>query len=366
MAVRPATANTSSVGTNTWQCLFSFPVAARCTHARSLMREMYEFRIPEEQAAAVLGPNAGVRVGGFIKKVTIRADDPLLGLIRDSNAAMEELGSSFFLGWRIHRQYTQEELRKDELFCLFATSIFEPPGELCGTEYDESKACPFCGVGRIQVSDLYLDPRKFPKSSHIARTIADEWVVSQRLAELLTDAAISGFALSPVRHRGYYHEDPIDLASYPAGRELISRAAAAGVLSKVPRENALPPDAKFWIWLNRPEQRALNEQLDEQYATDMRRREKRRFRSVEPWYQLVLTANPVSIVPPTRCGIHPFDDDVTDEYRCPHGHVCGLNLLSEVWVDRSQWDGSDFCVTREMIGARRGLLVPAPLILISP
>ncbi len=329
------------------------------------MRETYEFRIPEDRAAAALSPAVGVRLGGFIRKVTLPAGDPLLDVIREHNAALEAMGGAFFLGWRIHRKYTKQELAKADLFCLFATSLLEPPGELCGTEYDDTKACAYCGTGRVQMSDLYLDLRKIPNSVDIACTIAGEWVVSQHLAEIMTGAALSGVELKPIHHRGYFHEDPIDLMAYPAGRALIHRAVEEGVLSEPPEGRPFRPDGKFWIWLNRSEQWALNQELDNQYEVDMRRHDKRRFRTVTPWYQLVITSCPVAIVPPTRCGIHPFDNDDNGEFRCPLGHVCGLNLLSEVWIDRSQWSSNDFCVTREVIGVRRGLLVPSPLILIS-
>ncbi len=48
------------------------------------------------------------------------------------------------------------------------------------------------------------------------------------------------------------------------------------------------------------------------------------------------------------------------------GHVSGLNLLSEVWVPRAAWDGSDIVCTKDLVGVRRGVPVPAPLLLISP
>lgn len=83
------------------------------------------------------------------------------------------------------------------------------------------------------------------------------------------------------------------------------------------------------------------------------------------WYQLAVTSNPVSIAPATRFGIHPFDADDPGEYRCPQGHVLGLNLLSELSVERRDWDGSDIAITREFVGVRRGLLVPRPLVLVS-
>jgi hypothetical protein len=49
---------------------------------------------------------------------------------------------------------------------------------------------------RVQVGPLRLDLRRAPKSKDIAQTIADdEWIVNQRLAELLIDARMTGFTL---------------------------------------------------------------------------------------------------------------------------------------------------------------------------
>ncbi len=87
---------------------------------------------------------------------------------------------------------------------------------------------------------------------------------------------------------------------------------------------------------------------------------------VPVWHQLVITSKPVPTVPPTRFGISPFDDDPKGEERCPLGHVAGLRVLSELWLSRAGWDGSDFCCTKEMTVLGGGLIMPVPEILISP
>jgi hypothetical protein len=83
------------------------------------------------------------------------------------------------------------------------------------------------------------------------------------------------------------------------------------------------------------------------------------------WHQLVVNAPPVSVSEQTRFGINVFDEDREGGYRCPLGHVAGLNLLSEVYLPRGSWPGTDFAVTRELVGVRRGLLRPTPLLLMS-
>ncbi len=87
------------------------------------------------------------------------------------------------------------------------------------------------------------------------------------------------------------------------------------------------------------------------------------------WYQLEVTSRPLGVAPPTRFGINLFDADEAGEYRCPLGHVSGLNLLSELSVVREDWDGADVCATKQWTGMRSrngGAFRPHPLLLISP
>lgn len=91
--------------------------------------------------------------------------------------------------------------------------------------------------------------------------------------------------------------------------------------------------------------------------------------AIPTWYQIEVRSRPLEVVEPTRFGINPFDLDEAGEYRCPLGHVAGLNLLSEVWVKRESYDGSDICATRQHMGMRSrngGVFRPYPLLIISP
>lgn len=83
------------------------------------------------------------------------------------------------------------------------------------------------------------------------------------------------------------------------------------------------------------------------------------------WYQPVVSSPSVVIRSPTRFGIDAFDDDARGEYRCPLGHVVGLRQLSQLSIDAASWDGSDLAQTEQLVGLRKGLLVPEPLTLIS-
>jgi hypothetical protein len=160
----------------------------------------------------MLRSTEGVGIGKphpWIRRVMIRLDDPRA-------AELSALSPS----WHIHRTYTEQELAAAELLRLVITSSFEPAGEECGTVYDESTACHYredetyamtipggysgtiveqrCGSGRRQVSDLRLNLRMVPRAKHISRTIADEWLVSATLGNLLGEIEATGFELRPV------------------------------------------------------------------------------------------------------------------------------------------------------------------------
>lgn len=84
------------------------------------------------------------------------------------------------------------------------------------------------------------------------------------------------------------------------------------------------------------------------------------------WYQLIGTDKRAEIVEPTRAGMNPFDEDREGRYRCPWCDVLGLNLLSELSVARTSFQGTDIAFTKQRVGVRRGLLRPEPSLLISP
>lgn len=321
------------------------------------MRETAEFRVDEDYASKLFADGEGAKLG-IARKITIAIDDPRFARIGELDQEITaSTNRAFFYGWRIKRQYSRGELAEATLFKLVVRATFEPAGEACGTKYDESTACPKCGAGAAQVSGLRLDLRKVPKGKEIATTIANEIIVSQRLAERMTDAGLTGFDLRPVRHKARYEDDPLDLRQLPTGREILHKAEAAG---------APHLTGKFDVWLNRDENRALLEKARAEYVA-LKGEKGRRNRAPMPvWHQLIVASGTAEIVAPTRVGINPFDDDLEGECRCPLGDLIGLNLLSEISVSAVSRGGADVVCSRQFIGVRRGLLRPHRVILISP
>lgn len=313
------------------------------------MRERVEFRVPEEHAAKHLPPGLGERLGYGVRKLIVDTSDPLFLEIGRLHRRFREEGRYFFSGREYYRDYSEREMLAAELLHVWPTRVFEPAGEECGTEYDESVACPECGAGAKQATDLRLDLRKVPRGVDFAETIAAERVVSQRFAECLVEAGAKGVELRRVAHRGR-PDDSLDLTTTPSGRALLARAERAAV-----RHSAW----QFSVWMNRAENRPLLDAAVAESGTQQARTN----RPVPLWYQLVVTSPRVEVDSLTRAGADPFDEDRTGA--CPHGDVVGLNLLSEVTVRRATLPEADVMETRQMIGVRRGLLRPRPLLLLS-
>lgn len=322
------------------------------------MRTVYEFRVNGDYADRLFRPDEGKDLGsGSVRLIHISPDDPRFVRIGELDRVIHRDHQTFFFaGWHIHRRYTAAEIAAAPMLKVRVKPCFEPPGELCGTLYDESTACPHCGAGATQASDLRLDLRKAPKTKDIARTIAGEIIVSQRMAERMIDTGLRGFELRRVRHKARYEDDSIDLREVPSGRELLQQAKAAG---------APHGSGDFYVWINRAENTALWDKAREEFAAMRRQTARVRGKPAPIWYQLIVTATVDVAVPPTRTGDDPFDDDPHNEHRCPLGHVIGLNLLSELWIKSPGLVDADVGVTRQYFGRRAGLLRPEPRLVIS-
>ena len=82
------------------------------------------------------------------------------------------------------------------------------------------------------------------------------------------------------------------------------------------------------------------------------------------WYQLRVTGKVGELAEATRLGRDPFSPSQIS-WRCPLGHSMVTEFLSEIYLQRSAWDGSDIAVTNALFGQGRNLLRPTPLIIIS-
>ena len=97
---------------------------------------------------------------GKTRVVKVQPADDLFEEIREAELQRHTEGGLFY-SWDVRRTYQRGELEGAELVHLIPTGAFEPVGEDCGTQYDESAACPYCGAGRVQTSPLALDLRRY-------------------------------------------------------------------------------------------------------------------------------------------------------------------------------------------------------------
>ena len=325
---------------------------------RGSLNTEIEYRISEEYARAVFEANEGKRINESLRLVKLDARDARWTSLARLYSTHQGNG---FYGWNIRRRYSASETKAAQLHLFSITAGVIPTGEECGTVYSDQEMCPCCGAGRVQVSPLRLRIAKTPRRAEIARTWGGEIIVSARIIRLLIDAQVTGFGLGPVQRSKKGEEEAFSFMDTPSGKELLYAALQKGIEY---------PSREFYVWMNSLEQRekrvsAINEH-------ERKKLPKRRLLggTSSDWYQLFVTLDPLQLAPATRIGCNPFDNDVAGQYRCPLGlrdHVVGLNLLSRVTAEGGDtWKDADFLRSRELVGSRRGLFNPRPLLFISP
>lgn len=82
------------------------------------------------------------------------------------------------------------------------------------------------------------------------------------------------------------------------------------------------------------------------------------------WHQLWVTGKAGKLAERTILRRDPFSPSQV-EWCCPLGHSVVAEILTEIYLRREAWDGSDIAITSNLFGQGRNLLRPAPLIVIS-
>jgi hypothetical protein len=272
------------------------------------MEEIHEFRIFKEDYPLLQQPN-NAKFNGFVYVVKIPRNDPVfqqIGLLHIE--MMKKYNTPFFGFWAVSRIYTRKELADAKLFRFKIKTAFEPTGEECGTEYDETVACEICGANRKQIGPLKLKKGSIPKKD-IARTIAGEVVVSEKFAVVFKQHALKGALLMPVVFAkgvsSYYQL----MASSPE-LELTEHTIAGGNPFDLPKE--------------------MTEAMEFVVSGGHKVR-------IE---KMVL--------------------------KCPKGHTIGPRLISEAYVfDLPAINEYDFFASRQKTGVKQGLLRPEPMYLCS-
>jgi hypothetical protein len=84
------------------------------------------------------------------------------------------------------------------------------------------------------------------------------------------------------------------------------------------------------------------------------------------WRQMIPTNTKAELNTHTKAGDYPFKESREIKYLCGQKHIYGLNLLSDVHISRSSWEGADIAASSKFIGVRMGLIRPKRILLCSP
>lgn len=263
------------------------------------MKEIVELRINYNYANLLFNANEGKNIGTSVKVVKLSKDDPRYNQIPIiENEVKKKFNESFFFGWEIKRKYSKKEFDLAELLHIKINTTFEPTGEECGTQYDETGTCDICGANRRQVSPLTLRKGSVPKKD-VAKTIGGEIVVSENFKNSLSQRNMKGIKLKPTNLEKFY-QLTTDM------EVLLSPYTVAGV--------------NPWDFSEESEPVEFN----------------------------LSGGNPIK-----------FEKEI---YKCAKGHTIGLNLLSEPFIQYNQSIGDyDFFSSKQKIGVTRGLLRPEPI-----
>lgn len=193
------------------------------------------------------------------------------------------------------------------------TSTFEPEGEECGTVYDDTVACQHTYVAGTTTL--------IPGAGKVTIGPYTCGVGARQLTPLILD--------------GRRIPKGKDFAQTIASEEIVSDRAKS-VFEGLGITGVAFEPVRY---------RGLRPKLDQ-------------------WYRMIARSTPAEIVAPTVAGVGPFDLDDIGTYRCPYGHSIGLNLLTELSIERPL-DGSDVIRTLQCVGARVGVLRPRETLVVS-
>jgi rubredoxin len=262
----------------------------------------------------------GRRISDRVLECVREINDPEVAhLFRQSQRSPDGGKSPLPISWfEINFDYTEEERRAADWFHLRFRRSYPEYLEGEGTCYDESTACPFCGVGRKQLSPLIL-PKLNTSGWNLLLLSNGEVLCSRSQAQAWVEAEVRGVTFYPV---------------YKTNK-------AAGALEGLPPVGEITDE---WI-------------ADKGMETNRRMLE----RIDVPAYQ-ILAPGLVEISPSTAIGVEPFVD-LKDESVCPlantsGSHSLGHRLLGPLRVSPFAAEGRDFALTRQATGQHRGLFLP--------
>ena len=193
-------------------------------------------------------------------------------------------------------KYDKKELENVSHFWFSPKKTFEPCGEECGTVYDESKACKICGSNSIQVGSLILNEKKIPKLD-FSRTIGGEYIVSRNFVDLFIENKLTGCSFLPVKNQKGHDTEFFQIRENSPSL-VLSEQTLAGV-SPFDFSEKSDIEGQFFIE-----------------------------------------------------GANHYLDIKKEVYKCPLGHILGLNLVSLPYIyENLEQNKYDFFITKQKAAA---------------
>ena len=275
------------------------------------MKELLDIRVDPIYAWLLYKRSERENLGG-IYKVVIDTSQPIYRRTEKAYKILRKFGLDLFCGFGIERIYNKKELQAAR-FLQILPKLFTLSGEECGTQYDESFACPICGAGGKMIPPLIIHRSRIPKTD-ISMTLGagEEILVSERFRQIMEDNHVTGIRYEPV-YSGHKQIDYFQLL--PEHYIELSDKTLFGISpfdlsgeSKPFNIQHKNPDGKIWV----------------------------------------------EHVPLTV-------------YKCPNGDNLGLNILSEAYIKYSSvLNGLDYFASRQTVGHKgKGLIRPKHLIFCS-
>ncbi len=82
------------------------------------------------------------------------------------------------------------------------------------------------------------------------------------------------------------------------------------------------------------------------------------------WFQIRVDRQ-VSCLPDTLFGFDPLYTDPRDSQKCPNDHTNGLNLISEIFLDRNSMKNTHVAMTTNLLGGLGAIQLPTSMLVVS-
>lgn len=158
------------------------------------MRETYRFVLDAKVIGSELPEHILLPHTDRTVKALLDANDPHMDTVRRIQHDAVKRGDFAIWCWDLVRTYEPGELEAASWFLWEPAHVKSTAGDYVRPVYDDSAACPVCGVGARQTAPLRLQSRDYSSTWDVFSTWAGELIVRVEWAERLTASGLTGVA----------------------------------------------------------------------------------------------------------------------------------------------------------------------------